>query len=239
MIAIASEEVMTRSTRARPARMRGAIVANDTGAASSPIGQVDSSLDLEGSIVVLLTMLSNQISASGSLTFQKRHGLSSPEWKVMAVIGAMPGSSGIDIAQILSLDKAAVSRTMQGLTRRGLIEVARSDRGNLRAAFLSDAGKMLHAAGLGTAAERERCLLVDMTPEQRTALHDLLRAMIRRMPHVFRLADEPVDVVLEMDRDVLPALTGPQSSEALRDRVDRLESLLADVMLENAALRQR
>ena len=185
-------------------------------------------------------MLANQLSVSGSLTFQRRHGLSSTEWKVMAVVAAMPGSSGADIAQVLSIDKAAVSRTVRALIDRGLFAEARK-KGNLKAIRLTETGRALHAEALGTARERETCLLADLQPAECETLHNWLRMMIRRMPVVLHLAQQPVADAL--NRPQMPAApeqpAGAEDELKLRDRVDRLESLLADVMLENAALRRQ
>lgn len=206
-------------------------------------------LDLEGAIV-LVTMLANQISASGSLTFQTRHGLTSAEWKTMAIVAAMPESSGSDIAQVLSIDKAAVSRTVRALADRGLLTVERTTaRANLQSITLSIRGDELHREALATAVEREQCLLDGIEPGERAQLHDLLRRMIRQMPEVFRLADPTAEGFAA--KQALPLVSVPAPAPAvssvtvhdgkteLQDRIDRLESLLADIMLENASLRNR
>lgn len=211
--------------------------------AHAPLTEV--ALDLENSIVVLLTMLANQISTSGSVTFQARHGLSSPEWKALAVIAAIPGSSGADIAQVLSIDKASISRTVKALSQRNLVEIARNTgKGNHQAITLSQHGRDLHTRALVTAVEREQCMVAVLTADERESMRRCLRAMMDRMPSVAKLATVPAGQMFDAADRTMLTFERKSRAEAidedgLRDRINRLESLLADLMLENAALRER
>ena len=86
----ASSTIDERGATARPPAPRRAIAAEAESAAGQPADGTGAVLAHQGSVVVLLATIANQIGASGSLTYQKRHGLSSAEWRIF---GAGRGSS--------------------------------------------------------------------------------------------------------------------------------------------------
>lgn len=190
-------------------------------------------LDTDGSVVVLLATIANQIGASGSITYQKRHGLTSAEWRIFALVAARPHVCGVELAQFLSIDKASVSRTIRTLADRDLIQVDRSELNrNQQALTLTARGRQLHSEAIETAFERERCLLSVLSEEERSVLAGLLRRIGDQVPLLFKLADQPAAPVSDSSRRPLPV---PQPAA---QRVARLERGLAALLAEVAALRR-
>lgn len=142
-------------------------------------------LDLENSILVLLTKLANMISATGQATFRGRHGLGSAEWKVLSVVAGRPQSSGAEIAKFLSIDRGLVSRTVQALARRNLVQVESSDRqSNYQAVSLTQEGTHIHMEALKTALEREKLIVTNIDIAERDAIIRSLKKMLVNMKAV-------------------------------------------------------
>ena len=79
-------------------------------------------LILEEFLPYRLSILSNTVSSSIASTYEKRFGLSIPEWRVIAVLGRFPGISAVEVAQRTMMDKVAVSRAVSKLIKRGRID---------------------------------------------------------------------------------------------------------------------
>jgi DNA-binding MarR family transcriptional regulator len=156
-------------------------------------------LDLENSILVLLTMLSNMIGSTGLATFRARHGLGSTEWKVLSVVAARPRSSGAQIAQFLSIDRGLVSRTLQSLARKGLVRVERSGKqSNYQAISLTPQGMDIHRQALITALEREKLILAGIDVAERDAMIGGLKKMLTNMKAVAGLSEKASPQITDM-----------------------------------------
>ncbi len=157
-------------------------------------------LDLDNSILVLLTKLSNMISATGQATFRARHGLGSAEWKVLSVVAGRPQSSGAEIAHFLSVDRGLVSRTVQALVRRDLLRVERSGRqSNYQAVSLTQKGDHVHKEALITAMEREKLIGAGMDIVERDAVISGLKKMLVNMKAVAGLNGLALPSVIDPD----------------------------------------
>ena len=62
--------------------------------------------------------------------YDKRFGISIPEWRVIAILGRFPGLSAVEVAERTMMDKVAVSRAVAKLIKNGRIhrEFADADR---------------------------------------------------------------------------------------------------------------
>ena len=58
-----------------------------------------SELILENFLPYRLSILSNTVSSMIATTYNKRFGLSIPEWRVIAVLGRFPGLSAVEVAE--------------------------------------------------------------------------------------------------------------------------------------------
>lgn len=145
-------------------------------------------LDLEQSIPVLLSFLSSRMTSTGSATYRRHLGLGLVEWKVMSMLAIQPGISGNDVAQVIGLDKAAVSRTVKALEKRGLAASNPSNEHSGRRLDLTPAGLALHDQAVLLAFERERLLLNGFSQEERRLLISFLQRMLGHIAALHELA---------------------------------------------------
>jgi len=135
-------------------------------------------LDLERFLPYRLSVLSNRISGDIARLYEKRHGLSIPEWRVIAVLARRPGLSATEVAQRTAMDKVAVSRAVSALLDGGRI-LRDTDEDDRRRSLLrlSEAGRAIYADVAPRAIAYEQRLLDALQPDERQALDRLLARM--------------------------------------------------------------
>jgi DNA-binding MarR family transcriptional regulator len=69
-----------------------------------------------------LSILSNRISDIIAATYKDRFALSVTEWRIMAVLGEYPGVSGEEVSVKTQIEKSILSRAIQKLLKRHLVE---------------------------------------------------------------------------------------------------------------------
>lgn len=69
-----------------------------------------------------LSILSNQVSSGIAATYRDKFALSVTEWRIMAVLGEYPGLSGEEVSNKTQIEKSILSRAIQKLLNRHLIE---------------------------------------------------------------------------------------------------------------------
>jgi len=87
-------------------------------------------LTLERFLPYRLSILSNRISGIIAETYRDKFALSITEWRIMAVLGETPGSSADEVSVKIQIEKSIVSRALQKLLARNLVdrEMDESDR---------------------------------------------------------------------------------------------------------------
>lgn len=75
-----------------------------------------------------LTVASNQVSRLIAKAYQVRYGISIWQWRVLCTIGAEGPMTAQDIVSLSAMDKVAVSRAIQALRKRGIVQRLRSKR---------------------------------------------------------------------------------------------------------------
>jgi DNA-binding MarR family transcriptional regulator len=75
-------------------------------------------LHLEHFLPYRLSVLANTVSATIASAYAVRHDLTTPEWRVLAVLAREPGLSAAQVAERTAMDKVAVSRAVNRLLRR-------------------------------------------------------------------------------------------------------------------------
>jgi len=142
-------------------------------------------LILEDFLPYRLSVLSHTVSTTLGRMYEKRFGLSIPEWRVIAILGRFPGLSAAEVAERTLMDKVAVSRAVTKLIRSGRIDRRFADADRRRSILnLSDEGQRVHddVAALALAFERD---LLQGTDEKTYA--DLNRALDRLLDESRRL----------------------------------------------------
>lgn len=137
------------------------------------------SLELETFLPYRLSVLSNRVSSRIARSYEKRFGLTIPEWRVMAVLGRFPGLTAAEVTERTAMDKVQVSRAVARLMASGRIEQKTVD-GDRRARhlFLSAAGRLDHGEIVPLAREMERQLAATLTPAERSQLDGILEKLL-------------------------------------------------------------
>jgi DNA-binding MarR family transcriptional regulator len=142
-------------------------------------------LELDHFLPYRLSVLSNIVSTAISGAYEKRFGLSIPEWRVMAVLAMTPDLSAAEVAQRTAMDKVAVSRAVASLlkAKRIVRKTARTDRRRslLR---LSSAGRGVYAQVVPVALDYERDLLAPLSQKDREVVDRAVRILLGRATEI-------------------------------------------------------
>jgi len=146
-----------------------------------------------------LSVLANTVSHTVAKLYEKRFGITIPEWRIIAVLGGGETLSAGEIAQRTAMDKVQVSRAISRMLDSALIlrESGDTDR---RKALLTLTPKALaiytEIVPMALAYEAE---LTDALPEEERALLD--RLIARLQARADQLATAPAKAELETAED--------------------------------------
>lgn len=149
-------------------------------------------LQLDHFLPYRLSVLTNVVSGAIAANYDRRFGLSIPEWRVLAVLGENAELSAAQVAQRTAMDKVAVSRAVASLlkARRISRSVASSDR-RRSALRLTAAGRQVYAEVVPIALHYERQLLQPLEPADQSALDRILAALLCRAEALGPAQDVP------------------------------------------------
>ena len=127
-------------------------------------------LILEEFLPYRLSITSHTVSTNIARIYEKRFGVSIPEWRVIAILGRFPGLSAVEVAERTMMDKVAVSRAVTKLIKAGRIdrEFADADRrrapGGRRVStrVIRRGGTSLRGGACDRRRARQRLLLADL-----------------------------------------------------------------------------
>ena len=138
-------------------------------------------LILENFLPYRLSILSHTVSTTIAQVYEKRFGLSIPEWRVIAILGRFPGLSAVEVADRTFLDKVAVSRAVSKLIKNGRIDRQFADADRRRSILnLSEEGRRVHDEIAPLALDFERELLAGLDDEERSALDGTMKRLMER-----------------------------------------------------------
>lgn len=141
-------------------------------------GQVE--LDLERFLPYRLSVLSNTVSAKIAAHYEKRFGLSIPQWRVIAVLGRFPGLSQNDVAERTAMDKVQVSRAVSALVRAGRVRRVRDETdGRVARLELAPAGHAIFDEVVPFARALEARLLDGLAGQDLLSLDAMLVRLTR------------------------------------------------------------
>lgn len=127
-----------------------------------------------------LSVISNRISDAIARQYSDRFGLSVPEWRVMAVLGGMPGLSAREVAQRTAMDKVRVSRAVANLVVEGRV-LRRTDAqdGRITRLSLTPRGQDIYDQIVPMALKLEEEFFSALSAEDR----DLLDRVMAKLAH--------------------------------------------------------
>lgn len=129
-----------------------------------------------------LSVVTNKVSRAFARRYSAEFGLSIPEWRVLAVLGAFAPLSSNGICERTAMDKAKVSRAVALLVGKGLVE-REPDAADRRLVRLrhSAAGARVYSAIVPRAQALEAEITADLSPEERALLERLLAKLEARV----------------------------------------------------------
>lgn len=144
-------------------------------------GNAADRLTLERFLPYRLSVLANTVTLKVAAAYQRRFGLTIPEWRVMAMLAQYPNISAVDVAERTAMDKVAVSRAVQSLMAKGHIkrEIHADDR-RRSMLTLSAAGRGVYKRVIPLARAFEQQLLDVLSARERKVLDDFITRMNER-----------------------------------------------------------
>lgn len=143
--------------------------------------EVNKELILEDFLPYRLAILSHTVSSLIARVYDKRFGLTIPEWRVIAIVGRFPGLSAVEVAERTMLDKVAVSRAVTKLIKAGRIDREFADADRRRSILtLSEEGRKVHDKVAPLAMEMEADLLHGLDDEQVAILNIIIERLLAR-----------------------------------------------------------
>lgn len=138
-------------------------------------------IDLDRFIPYRLSVLTNLVSSTIADAYQRRFGLSIPEWRVLAVLARYPRLSAAEVAELTRMDAVAVSRAVARLAAAGRLRRAMSREDRRRSVLsVSAAGAAVYREVAPLALGYEHELLAALDATERAALDRALDALTAR-----------------------------------------------------------
>jgi len=142
---------------------------------------MDDELILEDFLPYRLSVLSHTISTNIARVYEKRFGVSIPEWRVIAILGRFPGLSAVEVADRTLMDKVAVSRAVTKLIKNGRIDREFADADRRRSILnLSEQGRKVHNEIAPLALQFERELMQDISEEDYATYSVILDRLLEK-----------------------------------------------------------
>lgn len=138
-------------------------------------------LILEDFLPYRLAILSHTVSSLIARVYDKRFGLTIPEWRVIAIVGRFPGLSAVEVAERTMLDKVAISRAVTKLIKANRIDREFADADRRRSILtLSEEGRKVHDEVAPLALEMEQDLLHGLSDSQIDTLNTVTERLLAR-----------------------------------------------------------
>ena len=136
-------------------------------------------LILEDFLPYRLSITSHTVSTNIARVYEKRFGVSIPEWRVIAVLGRYPGLSAVEVAERTLMDKVAVSRAVTKLIKNGRIDRQFADADRRRSILnLSEQGREVHNEIATLALQFEQELLQDISEDDYATFNAILEQLL-------------------------------------------------------------
>ncbi|RKG58965.1 MarR family transcriptional regulator [Corallococcus sp. AB011P] len=144
------------------------------------------SLTLDEFLPYRLSVADNVVSQRIARVYAAEDGLSTQEWRLIAVLGEDGERSQLELVRRTRMEKVPVSRAARALEERGLVRRATSQSdARSRRLTLTASGRRLYQRIAPAALEAEAEVLAELSPSEREVLRSLLerveRAAIRAL----------------------------------------------------------
>lgn len=135
--------------------------------------------DYHDRIPYLIGATSNVLAAGAARLYRDAFGMGLAETRLMWVMSHEPALTVQRASDIMGVDKAATSRALASLVRRGLVRVVVDKRDNRRRIMIfSDAGRKIRDRIMAVSLEREHRLNAIFTDTERKTIRALLNKLL-------------------------------------------------------------
>lgn len=164
-------------------------------------------LDLDRYIPFLLTATANKLSSGASRVYREKFDIGVTDWRILAMLAVEPNITAARICTVIGLDKAATSRTLLNLRKRGFVQESKHHNTDKRSTViqLTEFGKRVHDEIMKVALMREQKLLEVFTESEAEQLVDYFQRLHRQVEKVNLLTYE--DETIE---HYVPTLDSPK-----------------------------
>lgn len=148
-------------------------------------GDKKQAFDRPNYLPIYLVGLTNGLTRGASRIYLRLYGVGIIEWRILSILSIGEGFSANDICLRIDLDKAAASRSIRLLEKRGLVTTQKDpDDSRRRTLVMTQAGTALHQKLQRIALKRQELMLTGFTRAEHMQLVSLLRRMQNNMRDV-------------------------------------------------------
>lgn len=152
----------------KPLPSRAAAAADDT----------SEGFDVTRNLTYHIVGLASSLNRSANRQFQQEAGMSTPEWRLLAVIGNHDDISFNALSSVLDIDKGWISRTLVKLERNGMVKrLPDPDDGRQFRLRLTAQGEQLRRQAAKVSLQRQAYLESHFSTAELRQLYELLRRL--------------------------------------------------------------
>lgn len=140
-------------------------------------------LDLQSYFPGLLLWLSNKVSSSASSLYRENFQITITDWRMLSYFTIYPWSTASKAAELMGLDKAAISRSIAFLMLKGCLESRPLGLRKIEYK-VTKSGVKLHNAVFKLAIAREKALLNGFSQHEQQLLISMMQRMLNNLSAV-------------------------------------------------------
>lgn len=141
-----------------------------------------STLSFSRSTTVLLTFAANRFTRNAARRYQDEFGIGAMDWRMLVMLTREPESSVSRASRTIGIDKAAVSRSLARLQKKGLVQASSTQSDERRKSWsLTAAGIDLHDRILAVALEWQKKLLQGFTVSEVEEFNGFLKRFLENL----------------------------------------------------------
>lgn len=141
-------------------------------------GQGDTPVDVTSLFSYRLLLLSSTLARWAAREYLARFDLKLAEWRILSVVGARGPVSPNEVSNIISIDKAWISRTVPQLVERGLLKTRQDPHDRRRTELMLTArGAAIHRSMSRVSLGRQQKLLEGLGPAEIAEFSRLLATL--------------------------------------------------------------
>ena len=136
-------------------------------------------------IAVLIMTLAGRLNRGASHYYLKHFDISMADYRIVLALGLTKGLNISAVATAADIDKAAASRSLRALEKRGVVELEQTaTRGRAAIVHLTEQGRQLESRIKKSSRLREGRFVSMLTGDERDQATALLKKLIAGVPHM-------------------------------------------------------